>query len=183
MYRVPLAIGENVFSTMYVISGSAFLLAWAINSWYCFQRICYFYALFLMRVAVYFRDGYRATSFGVPDLVEIFRRIDKKLAPEGKDLENRVKLSFIGHSMGAYVVTSVVRILSDVFDQGSGSPDPTATAERPSPNIGHALELARLVLVSPDIPAEAFIANRANFLQNWTLLKTRLLAAFLIPSA
>ncbi|HUB65540.1 MAG TPA: hypothetical protein VL996_14045, partial [Methylocella sp.] len=35
--------------------------------------------LFLLRVAVYFRDGYRATSFGIPDLVEIIRQIDKKL--------------------------------------------------------------------------------------------------------
>jgi Alpha/beta hydrolase of unknown function (DUF900) len=73
-----------------------------------------------------------------------------------------VKLSFIGHSMGAYVVTGVVRILADVFDHGHVD----ATADIASPKIGHAFELARLVLVSPDIPAEALIANRANFLQN-----------------
>lgn len=34
------------------------------------------------------------------------------------------------------------------------------------PQIGNAFKLARLVLVSPDIPAEALIANRANFLMN-----------------
>jgi hypothetical protein len=124
------------------------------------------FTLFLLRVVVYFQDGYRATSFGVPDLVEIFKRIDKELAPKGEYPGKRVKLSFIGHSMGAYVVTSVVRILSDVFDQGSGSPGPNATAEKLPPNIGHAFELARLILVSPDIPAEALISGRANFLQS-----------------
>ncbi len=122
------------------------------------------FTLFLLRVVVYFRDGYRATSFGVPDLVAIFQRIDEELA-KGNGLKQRVKLSFIAHSMGAYVVTSVVRILSDVFDHGTGNSDSNADAV-PSPNIGRALELARLVLVSPDIPAEALIANRANFLQH-----------------
>jgi hypothetical protein len=127
------------------------------------------FTLFLLRIVVYFRDGYRATSYGVPDLVEIFEQIDKEFAT-GTDLKQRnqrVKLSFIGHSMGAYVVTSVVRILSDVFDYETGSPGLNATAEKRSPNyIGRFFELARLVLVSPDIPAEALIANRANFLQN-----------------
>ncbi len=71
--------------------------------------------LFLLRIVVYFRDGYRATSYGIPDLVEIIRQIHKKLEEKG-EVGNRVQLSFIGHSMGAYVVTSAVRILSDVFD-------------------------------------------------------------------
>jgi pimeloyl-ACP methyl ester carboxylesterase len=121
--------------------------------------------LFLLRVVVYFRDRYRATSFGIPDLVNLIRQIDKHLAPKEDDKEKRVQLSFIGHSMGAYVVTSVVRILSDVFDPASVSSDLNATDAAPSPNIGHAFELARLVLVSPDIPAETLISNWANFLK------------------
>jgi pimeloyl-ACP methyl ester carboxylesterase len=118
--------------------------------------------LILLRVVVYFRDGYRATSYGVPDLVEIIRQIDKKLG-ENKD-RKRVQLSFIGHSMGAYVVTSVVRILSDVFDPNTMRSGLNSTDASPSPEIGHAFQLARLVLVSPDIPAETLISNRANFL-------------------
>ncbi|MGH6812108.1 MAG: hypothetical protein ACREDM_07100 [Methylocella sp.] len=125
--------------------------------------------LLLLRIVVYFRDGYRATSFGVPDLVEVIRQIDKKLADKD-DRRNHVELSFIAHSMGAYVVTSVVRILSDVFSPASVKPSVNmgvASADEPaeSPDIiGHVFRLMRLVLVSPDIPAEALISNRANFL-------------------
>ncbi len=69
--------------------------------------------LFLMRVTVYFRDGYRATTYGVPDLVDIVRLLDEQL--EKKLAGRRSDLSFIGHSMGAFVVTDAVRILTDVF--------------------------------------------------------------------
>jgi hypothetical protein len=124
------------------------------------------FTLFLLRVAVYFRDGYRATSFGVPDLVQIIQQIDKKFneLDKSRGRQNTVNLSFIGHSMGAFVVTSVVRILSDVFDADSMRESLNSVDASPSPNIGHAFQLARLVLVSPDIPAEALIASRANFL-------------------
>jgi hypothetical protein len=84
------------------------------------------FTLILLRVAVYFRDGYRATSFGIPDLVEIIRQIDKKLDEHNRSWLSRmvlrpipVQLSFIAHSMGGYVVTSVIRVLSDVFDPAS----------------------------------------------------------------
>ncbi|MGH6839787.1 MAG: alpha/beta hydrolase [Methylocella sp.] len=139
--------------------------------------------LFLLRLSVYFRDGYRATSFGIPDLVEIIRQIDKKLDERhnrywlsriGRQ-PNRVQLSFIGHSMGGYVVTSVVRILSDVFDPATMREGlnkrriPAQNSEKEKQalsKIGRAFRLKRLVLVSPDIPAEALISNRANFLSN-----------------
>jgi pimeloyl-ACP methyl ester carboxylesterase len=126
------------------------------------------FMLIILRIIVYFRDGYRATSFGVPDLVEIIRQIDKKLeAADGR--RNFVNLSFIGHSMGGYVVTNVVRILSDVFSPDSIRPSinmGTSSADEAtvSPNIGKVFRLMRLVLVSPDIPAEALISSRANFL-------------------
>jgi hypothetical protein len=125
----------------------------------------------LLRIIVYFRDGYRATSFGVPELVEIIRQIDTKAKAKAKTRpEHWVRLSFMGHSMGAYVVTGAVRILSDVFDPSSISLNPNETKpfkkEGPSvsSDIGKAFRLMQLVLVSPDIPAEALILNRANFL-------------------
>ena len=127
------------------------------------------FTLILLRVAVYFRDGYRATSFGIPDLVEIIGQIDKKL----DERHNRswlsrmvlrpipVQLSFIAHSMGGYVVTSVIRVLSDVFDPASireglnSTKLPTGVRDAKAfSRIGHAFCLKRLVLVSPDIPAE-----------------------------
>jgi hypothetical protein len=143
-------------------------------------------ASFVLRGVVYFRDTYRATHYGVPDLVEIIRQIDTqimKISPNG--LPNPVTLSFMGHSMGAFVVTNTVRILSNVFLRESvrdglnegvvkhkrpAAGDPTAVPEPDvltfvPPKIGNVFELKRLVLVSPDIPAEALIANRANFLE------------------
>lgn len=145
-------------------------------------------ALFILRVIVYFRDGYRATSYGIPDLVEIIRQIDVKLDAKQKEMakNRRVALSFQGHSMGAYVVTSVVRILSDVFDAPAVPPDLTTskprvafqpqTAMAPATKsalgspwedlskVGHVFALERLVLISPDIPAEAAMSNRSNFI-------------------
>lgn len=71
------------------------------------------FTLFLLRIVGYFRDSYRATNFGVPDLVELIRQLDKAVLAADPDRdwsgdgaaspqENRVKLSFIGHSMGGF---------------------------------------------------------------------------------
>jgi pimeloyl-ACP methyl ester carboxylesterase len=122
----------------------------------------------LLRTIVYFRDTYRATNYGVPDLVQIIRAIDGEIVNlRGSNRpNNNVQLSFIGHSMGGFVVTNTIRVLSDVFSRtvqslnsyGAGSP------ELPSRNIGKAFNLRRFVLVSPDIPAETLLSNRGNFL-------------------
>jgi len=122
----------------------------------------------LFRILVYFRDAYRAEHFGVPDLVEFVRHLDAEL---NKALSpyplRRVSISFIGHSMGALVVTGSVRILTDVFDSESLTDlDSRDTHERLSPEIGKRLKLGNLVLVSPDIPAEAIVSGRANFLSS-----------------
>ena len=131
------------------------------------------FTAFLERIVVYFRDGYRAVNYGVPDLLEMLRHLDKAT---GKRPDHaRVKLSFIGHSMGAFVVTNLVRIMTDVFDArtmtdtlaGSAS----STAHPPADpealrRIGSVYALERLVLVSPDIPAENLLQGRANFLQS-----------------
>ena len=144
-----------------------------------------------LRAIVYFRDNYRASSYGVPDLVEIIRQIDRQIVRNLKEAHalkghKRVALSFIGHSMGGFVVTNVVRTLSDVFDpasiirdlSGRRTPDTRVDGNEAqgvakgveggvkmvSANIGHVFQLMRMVLVSPDIPGEALLAERANFL-------------------
>jgi hypothetical protein len=127
----------------------------------------------LLRIIVYFRDTYRATNYGVPDLVQIIRAIDGeivKLRGAGGPT-NDVQLSFIGHSMGGFVVTNTVRVLSHVFARrvealnsyGAGS-SVDRKPELPTPNIGHAFSLKRFVLASPDIPAETLLSSRGNFL-------------------
>jgi hypothetical protein len=71
----------------------------------------------LLRTIVYFRDNYRATNYGVPDLVQVIRAIDSEIARLRGDgpSTNDVQLSFIGHSMGGFVVTNTIRVLSDAF--------------------------------------------------------------------
>jgi hypothetical protein len=123
----------------------------------------------LLRAIVYFRDNYRATNFGVPDLVHIIRVIDGKVGEirGSKEASNDIQLSFIGHSMGGFVVTNTIRVLSDVFLDGRTRIEAYGAAADPglaSPNIGHVFQLKRFVLASPDIPAETLLTNRSNFL-------------------
>ncbi|GAA6620938.1 hypothetical protein NUACC26_067560 [Scytonema sp. NUACC26] len=113
--------------------------------------------LILLRISAYFRDVYRASHYGVLDLVELFRQLDFTIHKEVKD--KRIKLSFIGHSMGCFVVTNAIRTLSDVFDVQSIN-------KVPSSNIGNVFYLGQLVLVAPDIPVETILPGRANFLRS-----------------
>jgi pimeloyl-ACP methyl ester carboxylesterase len=132
--------------------------------------------LFLLRVVVYFRDGYRATTYGVPDLVDLVRLIDDRLAQRLQQMKRgklRADLSFIGHSMGGFVVTNAVRILSDVFSpaaiaaMASGRTFLGTELDRDERSpIGKAFRLRRLVLVAPDIPAEVLLSGRANALRS-----------------
>ena len=121
----------------------------------------------------------------MPDLVEVIRQIDREAMQRLRDLgeagapspRRRIALSFIGHSMGGLIVTNAIRVLSDVFGKDvirtylSGRLRPEmATSEREGEDdevpgrIGHVFTLMRFVLISPDIPAEALLADRANFL-------------------
>ncbi|KYC37693.1 hypothetical protein WA1_04015 [Scytonema hofmannii PCC 7110] len=115
------------------------------------------FALILLRISAYFRDVYRASNYGVIDLIELLRQVDFTVHKEAKD--KRIKLSFIGHSMGCFVVTNVIRILSDIFDVQSIN-------KIPSSNIGNVFCLGQLVLVAPDIPVETILPGRANFLRS-----------------
>ncbi|MBI5314082.1 MAG: alpha/beta hydrolase [Methylocystis sp.] len=136
--------------------------------------------LFGLRLIVYFRDGFRATNYGVPDLVNLIREIDDRLpkrpSDDPDDLVGRVELSFIGHSMGGFVVTNAVRILSDVFSplaiaamrhgpETLGSEEERRQRELRS-KIGKNFILRRLVLVSPDIPSEVLLLGRSNALHS-----------------
>jgi hypothetical protein len=137
----------------------------------------------LLRAIVYFRDNYRASNYGIPDLIQVIRAIDAEIvrqyALRGISQPPRnVQLSFIGHSMGGFVVTNTIRTLSDVF----AAPVPALNYRREAsseslpeeaPNeIGNVFRLMRFVLASPDIPAEALLSGRANFLAS-ALLRFR----------
>lgn len=93
--------------------------------------------------------------------IEILENKAKKYWRE----HNRIQLTFIGHSMGAYVVTSAVRILSDVFDLNSVGTLGLSN-KIPTSDIGSVFALERLVLVAPDIPINTILSGRANFLRS-----------------
>jgi pimeloyl-ACP methyl ester carboxylesterase len=139
--------------------------------------ILFIATLIVLRLTVYFRDTWRANHYGVPDLVELVRQLDRvalettnQSSPEAGAAywkDKRIRLSFIGHSMGAFVVTNTVRILSDVFDQGSiGSLDVDRQNKCPCPDIGNVFRLSKLVLVAPDIPVDTIISGRGNTLRS-----------------
>lgn len=132
----------------------------------------------LLRAIVYFRDNYRASNFGVPDLIQIIRAIDEAVVEQRRrkglsaEPEQRIQLSFIGHSMGGFVVTNTIRTLTDVFKTpvkalshfGAAAPPPGPDEQKKMQEIGKTFELNRFVLVAPDIPAEALLSDRGNFL-------------------
>ena len=121
----------------------------------------------LLRAIVYFRDTYRATNYGVPGLVQIIRAIDTELGKlQGRGGQNDVQLSFIGHSMGGFVVTNTIRVLSECvraagfrleFVRSVSYPEDEA-ADAP-PAHRQRFVLKRFVLASPDIPAETLLST------------------------
>jgi Putative serine esterase (DUF676) len=132
--------------------------------------------LIIMRASGYFQDSYRAINHGVPDLVQFFRVFDYWIRQNSKFTKvdsnngNRIKLSFVAHSMGGFVTTNLIRILSDVFDNKNDAntlsvvDEENQSYESISPHIGSFFTLNRMVLVSPDIPLNTILLERANFL-------------------
>jgi hypothetical protein len=140
--------------------------------------------LIALRSVVYFRDAYRATHYAVPDLLEFIRKLDDALDQHyaergiGPEQRPRANISFIAHSMGAFVVTNLVRVLTDVFRvnaaeggeiRSASVPDNPGAGQRftrVGSVIGKCLCLGRLLMISPDISAAALLTNRANFLHS-----------------
>ncbi len=167
---VGLGLNYSIHSLFLLITSGIVLLS-------SFFLVVPIFTLVLLRLSVYFRDAFRASNYGVADLVELIRQLDNSLVKQVEHSDRvaqvaywqskRIRLSFIGHSMGAFVVTNAVRVLSDVFDHNSiGCWDASTQIKCPSPAIGNVFSLGRLVLVAPDIPAESIISGRSNTLQS-----------------
>ncbi|MBW4473325.1 MAG: alpha/beta hydrolase [Stenomitos rutilans HA7619-LM2] len=89
----------------------------------------------------------------------------RKAAAYWHDEKPRIRLSFVGHSMGGFVTTQVIRILSDAFDPAAIG-DTKSLEKLPSPNVGRVFALGRLILISPDIPLMTIVSSRTNFLRS-----------------
>jgi pimeloyl-ACP methyl ester carboxylesterase len=170
------------FSIFFVIGFATLILLSSINKILLILMLVLFsiilatvITLILLRFSAYFRDSYRATNYAVSDLVELLRKLDKEIiaindtkdAQTKKDykktgeINDKIELNFIAHSMGCYVTTNTIRILSDVFDSNAQDKNKPNT-----PFIGNIFSLNRLILVAPDIPVETIIPRRANFLKS-----------------
>ena len=139
--------------------------------------------LMLLRLSTYFRDSYRANNYGVVDLILLFKAFEQELfdvvrkdsnnsqTPKEYWNNHSIKLSFIGHSMGGFVVTNLVRSLADVFDKNLiinlEIEEYQVFENKPKPQtskIGDCFSLERLILASPDIPVDTILSGRSNFL-------------------
>ncbi|MBW4694557.1 MAG: alpha/beta hydrolase [Lyngbya sp. HA4199-MV5] len=89
----------------------------------------------------------------------------QKAAAYWKNDKPRIRLSFVGHSMGGFVTTQVIRILSDAFDPAAIG-DTKSLEKFPPPNVGRVFALGRLILISPDIPLMTIVSGRTNFLRS-----------------
>lgn len=151
--------------------------------------------LVLLRMVTYFRDRDRAGSFGVFDAAEMVRALHHLVREIGADTRyltrlrqgeaRRISLSFLGHSMGTFVTTSLVRVLSNVFDAAAErhlwennpqgpfgepncpapeSPEASDQLRRARAGIGDLFILDRLILVAADIPVWSITTGRSNYL-------------------
>jgi hypothetical protein len=152
--------------------------------------------LTLLRMVVYFRDRDRASTFGVFDAVEMIRALHHLVKEIGSETDYvarlqrgdalQVSLSFMGHSMGTFLTTSLIRVLSNVFDpdadnhlwEADARVGPFAGVSCPVPighdqrerirrqlaSIGELFTLDRLILVAADIPVWAITTGRSNYL-------------------
>ena len=152
--------------------------------------------LTLLRMVTYFRDRERASTFGVFDAVEMVRALHhlvKEVIPDRSYLadlqsgkEPRISLSFLGHSMGTFVTTMLIRVLTNVFDPEAdthlwsanaqsgpfGGPSCPASFDEQAnerqreqlAQIGDLFSLDRLILVAADIPVWTITTGRSNYL-------------------
>lgn len=169
---VTAAIGL-IFGLLLVISEGmqfvALLLLFLLLLFVAVVIITPIFTLLTLRVTNYFRDVHRADNYGVLDLIEFIRQLDRAAVAQtnGHWDKPRIRLSFVGYSMGAFVVTQAVRILSDVFDRQSISALDMSDRTTPPPSeLGNVFRLGRLVLVAPDISTESVISGRGNTLRS-----------------
>ncbi|MEB3157346.1 MAG: hypothetical protein VKO26_07930 [Cyanobacteriota bacterium] len=151
--------------------------------------------LVLLRAVVYFRDRDRANTFGVFDAAEMVRALHHLVEEIGsgsrylsrlrQEEAGRICLSFLGHSMGTFVTTALIRVLTNVFDAAADSHlwennprGPFAEPSCPAPEaprlldvlrrrraaIGDLFVLDRLILVAADIPVWSITTGRSNYL-------------------
>ena len=116
--------------------------------------------ILLLRLSTYQRDRYRAVHYGVPDLGEFMRDLERALVARGV----RVRLNVIAHSMGTLLTVNAFRVMSDYFH-------PPGDAAGQGPDYGEmgrngTFRLGTLILCAPDLPAVMATRDRNNYFQS-----------------
>ncbi len=113
-----------------------------------------------LRLSTYQRDRYRAVHYGVPDLGEFMRDLERALVVR----KVRVRLHVVAHSMGSLLVVNAFRVMSDYFHPPG---DETGSA----PSFGEmgrngTYQLGTLILCAPDLPAVMATRDHNNYFQS-----------------
>lgn len=113
-----------------------------------------------LRLSTYQRDRYRAVHYGVPDLGEFMRDLERALV--ARDV--RVRLNVVAHSMGTLLTVNAFRVMSDYFH-------PPSDAAGNGPAYGEmgrkgTFQLGTLILCAPDLPAVMATRDRNNYFQS-----------------
>ncbi len=114
----------------------------------------------LLRLSTYQRDRYRAVHYGVPDIGEFMRDLERALVVR----DVRVRLHVVAHSMGTLLTVNAFRVMSDYFH-------PPGDASGSGPSYGEmgrngTFQLGTLILCAPDLPAVMATRDRNNYFQS-----------------
>ncbi|MEQ1831743.1 MAG: alpha/beta hydrolase [Candidatus Eisenbacteria bacterium] len=116
--------------------------------------------ILLLRLSTYQRDRYRAVHYGVPDLGEFMRDLERALV--ARDV--RVRVNVVAHSMGTLLSVNAFRVMSDYFhppgDAAGNGPDYGEMGRRGT------FKLGTLILCAPDLPAVMATRDRNNYFQS-----------------
>ncbi len=113
-----------------------------------------------LRLSTYQRDRYRAVHYGVPDLGEFMRDLERALVARGV----RVRLNVVAHSMGSLLVVNAFRVMSDYFRPPGNEPGSAPSFGEMGRNGTY--QLGTLILCAPDLPAVMATRDRNNYFQS-----------------
>jgi hypothetical protein len=152
-------------------------------------------ALIALRFSTYPSDRYRATHYGVIDVVEFIRQLERAViraviteleqqseGPKEKysSIRDIEEINKIVENINEDKLSKKKRIRLSFISHSLGCEVVTQTIrilsdvfdpnlreqDKPSSHIGGVFKLGRIVLVAPDIPVESILSSRSNFLKS-----------------
>lgn len=93
----PVSYLQNRITAMFNLNTNYWFIGFIVLATFLTILFIMIFTLILLRLVIYFRDTYRATKFGVPDLVELLRQLDKTVFETilFKEMNNYLDLEII----------------------------------------------------------------------------------------